>query len=182
LAILGAVADDRCLTLQETIVRPFPDLVWCRVDIGEYRLEDPECGNREILTSLLRDERAAHSYIAPRPSPYLGALTRERVHGPYLLSELDADSFVLASPEQLWSRLEEFVSEWHPVGRTLADLHLDDVMGSTLQVADSVYRLKDDETKFHPRHAQLPTLGCFSEFVVIAHASRRVLDIITAQD
>jgi hypothetical protein len=66
--------------------------------------------------------------------------------------------------------------------RTPPDLQLDDVLDSTLQVADCVYRLKNDETKFDPIHAQIRSLGSFSEFVVIAHASRTVLDIITAQD
>jgi hypothetical protein len=84
--------------------------------------------------------------------------------------------------EQLWSRLEEFVGEWHPVDRTVADLHLGDVLDRTLEMADSVYRLKDEETKFHPFHIQAAILGSFSEFVVIAHTSRAVLDVITAQD
>ena len=34
----------------------------------------------------------------------------------------------------------------------------------------------------HLVHAQFETLGSFSEFVVIAHSSRTVVDVITAQD
>jgi len=176
------VEHEGCLELLETIVRPFPDLVWCRVDIGRYRLKDPDCCDREILDSLLADDRAAHSYIAPRPSPFLDAMTQEPVHGPYVLSELDADSFAQSTPEELWARLREFVGDWHPVDRTLADLSLDDLLVPTLENSDSVYRLLEDQSKFHRVHAQLEILGCFSEFVVIASASRTVLDVITAQD
>ena len=68
------------------------------------------------------------------------------------------------------------------MNRTLADLRLDDFLVPTLENSDSVYRLLEDQTKFHPVHAQLKILECFSEFVVIARASRTVLDVITAQD
>jgi hypothetical protein len=169
------------LELQETIVRPFHDLVWCRVDIGRYRLNDPDCSDREILDSLLADDRAAYSYIAPRPSPFLD-MTPKPVHGPYLLSELDADSFARSTAEELWARLQEFVDEWQPANRTLADLSLDDILVPTLKGPNSVYRLQEDQSKFHPLHAELEILGSFSEFVVIASGSRTVLDIVTAQD
>lgn len=171
-----------CLELVETTDHPFPDLIWCRVDVGRYRLADPGCSDREILDCLLADDRAAHSYIAPRPSPFLDSKDRVPVHGPYVLSELDADSFALSTPEELWARLREFVGEWHPVNRTLTDLSLDDVLVPTLDDSNSVYRLQEDQNKFHPVHAQLEMLGCFSEFVAITRASRTVLDVITAQD
>jgi hypothetical protein len=174
------VEHEGCLELLETIVRPFPDLVWCRVDVGRYQLRDLDCSDREILDSVLADERAAHSYIGP--SPFLDDATTQPVHGPYVLSELDADSFALSTPEELWARLQEFVDEWRPVNRTLADLRLDDFLVPTLENSDSVYRLLEDQTKFHPVHAHMPVLGCFSEFVAIAHASHTVLDVITAQD
>ncbi len=171
-----------CLQLIETTDHPFPDLIWCRVDVGRYRLEDSSCTDREILDSLLADDRAAHSYIAPRPSPFIDSTDHVPVHGPYVLSELDVDSFVRSTPEELWARLEEFVSEWEPVLRTLADLDLDDLLAPIVDASESVYRLRDDPGKFHPVHAQFEMLGCFSEFVVIAKATRTVLDIITAQD
>jgi hypothetical protein len=171
-----------CLELVETTDHPFPDLIWCRVDIGRYRLKDPGCSDREILDSVLADDRAAHSYIAPRPSPYLDSTDQVPVHGPYVLSELDVDSFDLSTPAELWARLQEFVSEWEPVNRTLADLRLDDLLVPNVENSDSVYRLREDPNSFHPVHAQLEIIGCFSEFVVIAKASRTVLDIITAQD
>ena len=171
-----------CLELIETTVHPFPDLIWCRVDVGRYRLNDPSCSDREILDSLLADDRAAHSYIAPRPAPFADAATKETVHGPYVLAELGADSFAPSTPEELWAGLQEFVSNWEPVGRTLADLSLDDLLVPTLANSDRVYRLREDPNKFHTIHAHVEILGWFSEFVVIARASRIVLDLITAQD
>jgi hypothetical protein len=119
--------------------------------------------------------------LAPRPSPFLDATTQP-VHGPYVLSELDAGSFALSTPEELWARLREFVDEWRSANRTLADLRLDHIPVPTLEHSDSVYRLQEDQAKFHPVHAQFETLGSFSEFVVIAHSSRTVVDVITAQD
>jgi hypothetical protein len=176
------VKHDVCLELQETIVRPFPDLRWSRVDIGHYRLKDPGCGDREILDSLLADDRAAHSYIAPRPQPVVDTTTQEHVHGPYVLSQLDASSFAPSTPGELWARLQEFVDECGPVNGTLTDLALDDILIPTLESFDTVYRLPDDEGKFHSLQAEVGILGGFSEFVVIASGSRTVLDIITAAD
>jgi|NGEPerStandDraft_6_1074524.scaffolds.fasta_scaffold09074_6 hypothetical protein len=171
-----------CLELVETTDHPFPDVIGCRVDVGRYRLKDPGCSDREILDSLLADDRAAYSYIAPRPSPNLDSTDQVPVHGPYVLSKLDFGSFALSTPEELWARLQEFVSEQKTLESTLADLNLDDLLIPTLEVFDSVYRLRADQNKFHPVHAQLEILGCFSEYVVIARASRTVLDVITAQD
>jgi len=171
-----------CLELLENTRYPFPDLVWCRVDIGRYRLKEPDAGDRAILHALLADDRAAHSYIAPRPSPSLDTTRHEPVHGPYVLSELDADSFDLSTPEELWARLGAFIDEWPPVNRTLNDLGLNETLVPTLGASDSVYRLREDPSRFHPVHAELEILGSFSEFVVIARTSRIVLDVITAQD
>jgi hypothetical protein len=176
------VEDRSCLELMETTVHPFPDLRWCAVDIGRYQLNELGCSDQGILDALLADDRSAYSYIAPRPSPFVDVDTQELVHGPYVLSKLDASSFAPSSPEELWAGLQEFVDGWHPVNRTLADLHLDPILVPTLESYDSVYRLPEDEQNFHQLHAEIKILGCFSEFVVIARSTHTVLDIITSQD
>jgi hypothetical protein len=99
-----------------------------------------------------------------------------------VLSKLDADSFDLSTPEELWAWLGAFIDEWPPVNRTLDDLGLDETLLPTLGVSDSVYRLREDPSRFHAVHAALEILGSFSEFVVIVRTSRIVLDVITAQD
>ena len=142
-------------------------------------------GDREILESLLSDDRAAHSYIGPRPSPFavfMDGDPQEPVHGPYVLDRLDADSFNSSTPRDLWSGLEEFVAEWKQPESTLIDLGLDELLLPVLDQSDSVYRLPEQPGKFHRLHAEIETLGSFSEFVVIARASHSVLDVITAQD
>jgi hypothetical protein len=171
-----------CLDFLETIVRPFPDLICCRVDIGRYRLNNLGCPDQDILNSLLADEQAAYSYVAPRPAPFLNVKTRVPVHGPYVLSALDAESFVLSTPDEVWDRLQEFINEWHPVNRTLGDLNLDELLVPILESSNSVYRLRDDASKYDPIHAELEFLGCFSEFVAISREDRIVLDIVTSQD
>ncbi len=85
-------------------------------------------------------------------------------------------------PRKLWARLQEFVDQWHPVDRALADLNLDDLLDPILEESDSVFRLQEDKSKFNSLHAELEILGCFSEFVVIARAAHVVLDVTTSQD
>lgn len=162
------------LDFQGHEVRAFPDFPWRRIETWRYVLLDPNATNHEVLQALLHDQHYPYSFSSPYPE----GRRLPPVRGPYLLESLTPDSFFPIAIEEAWSQLDQFLNDWDPP-LTRVDLELETLVGQSIETADEVFQLREDESK-HSAYSWL--VSEFGEFVVIDRDTKLILDVARAVD
>jgi hypothetical protein len=130
---------------------------------------------RSLLSDLLGDDRFAYSFSAPYPNPTVGG---QSVHGPFIISELHAASFIPVSHAQVMAAIEAFLVSSH-TPQSLESLGLKRILSWPISQSAITYRPLPSHTTSHARSA---FLGDCMDFVLIDREVELLQEIVMGTD
>jgi hypothetical protein len=134
-----------------------------------------DCTDAEVLDSLIASVPYADAYLSPEPMPTIEGIS---VHGPYILSSLNAESFRRVDLAAARRLVVGFLARGTPP-RTSTELDLDEAVMEPIHRAEAAFLLHPGPSAEHDLSWML---GDFTELVVVSRASRQLLDVVMGFD